>query len=93
MSNQQDKPPLWETMYEAAAKASDGYCDADGVDGAAMLRALADWLAPEAEEPELFIPSEFGGSIINADQVAEWKVTQRIRQLLLAEADRAEAGE
>ena len=79
--------PLWLLIAMA-------YDSSNAREGAAaVLRVIADEVMPEVEKPELFIPSEFGGSIINADKVAEWKVTQRIRQRLLTEADRAEAGE
>lgn len=69
--------PLWAAMREAAAAAGDGCCDTDHYEGAAMIRALADWLVPEeAGEAEGF------GVIRQGER-------QRLRARLLAEADRA----
>lgn len=86
----QSKPHLWRVLSDAQPTASS---TAQRDIYAAEIRALADWLGLEMPEPQLYVPSEFGGSIIQADVVAEWKVRQDIRQLLLAEADRAEAGD
>lgn len=72
----QRRSPLWAAMSEAAAAAGDGCCGADQHEGAAMIRALADWLVPvEAGEAEGF------GVIRQTER-------QRLRARLPAEADR-----
>ncbi len=79
--------PLWTLIamaFDSAPNAREG--------AAAVLRVIADEVVPEGCEPPMYIPSELGGSLINAQAVAEWNVTRRIRQRLLAEAERAEAG-
>ena len=82
-------PPLWEVMSAAygTAKipegASDVTRDLSEVFGtAAEIRAIADWLVPDQ------IHDLTHGSISEL----KWRERQRLRDLLLAEADRAEAG-
>jgi len=77
--------PLWEVMqnaYDRQLIAAVGVDALDRLCYAAEIRAIADWLVPE-EEPEP-LPLE--------EQVA-WATRRNMRQRLLAEADRAEAGE
>jgi hypothetical protein len=77
-----NRPPLWQVMHDAYEEA---FITGDGctwTGRAAEIRAIADWLVPE-EEPEP-LPLE--------EQVA-WATRRNMRQRLLAEADRAEAGE
>ena len=84
MTTDLTNPPLWRVMKDAymapPTTATEAQCYA------AEIRAIADWLVPE-EEPI-------------TDQEAECLVTcgkrrqrTRHRDRLLAEADRAEAGE
>jgi hypothetical protein len=74
-----NRPPLWRVM-EDAVKAAPTFEFEDLA--AAELRAIAGWLVPE-RDPEA-LPLE--------EQVA-WAVHCTLRQRLLDEADRAEAGE
>jgi hypothetical protein len=79
--------PLWEVMRRADSSAASDYTSPE----ARILRAIADEVVPE--EPKPFTPE------LPLDQ--RWKSLlwygyyqrQRIRQRLLDEADRAEAGE
>ena len=74
MSIYDDRPPLWEAMCAARALAIREGKD----DGAAEIRAIADWLAPpdkDAAAPPFAI-----------------RFTT-LRSVLLAEADKAEAGQ
>ena len=87
--------PLWRKM-EVAYRESE---KPGGVENwlsehgyAAEIRALADWLVPD--EPDA--PRSTDGSWNAAVQMgsdAIWMQRQHLRKLLLAEADRAEAGE
>ena len=67
-----DRPPLWQVMndsYGIEGTAQDSY--------AAIIRAIADWLAPEKDEDE-----------------PPWAIRfSTLREVLLAEAIRAEATE
>jgi len=84
-----DKMPLWDVMREAA-KATPlvsgiiggglGYVKRSE---AARLRALADVVVPVRQEP-----IEVGSAYW-----VQWAERQRIRNLLLAEAERAEKGD
>jgi hypothetical protein len=84
MGEQQDRP-LWEVMHNAHATAEhQSFFVSQGPQRgyAAELRAIADAVVPE--EPH--IPSEITAVILRAQR-------QRIRALLLAEAERAEKGD
>jgi hypothetical protein len=86
-----NRPPLWQVMSiasghlldETFGEATDLQCRA------AELRALADWL----------VPQELPFNLMEINSKSEWAQVvmrderQRIRAVLLAEADRAEAGE
>jgi hypothetical protein len=81
-----DKKPLWRVMQDAFTDATvmHGY----GRDGyAAELRAIADVVVPEEPEPLISERHHLEPGVI-----AEWAERQRIRALLLAEAERAERG-
>ena len=98
----QPRPPLWREMDIARIQASDGeYIDGEWVyDTAGMtaaeIRAVADWLVPEEppippgalervdafDNPDLYDQLEVGRALARLD----------LRQLLLDEAQRAEAG-
>jgi hypothetical protein len=94
MSTPNDQP-LWRVMADAYDQSSvptaliessdpeTGDCLTDRYGYAAELRAIADRVAPE-EAPAAWEP---------AYKLYERHERQRIRALLLAEADRAEAGE
>lgn len=85
-----DRPPLWRVMYDARiAQTSKGWCTTREAI-AAEIRALADAVVPEEPEPR------------QQDMTEEefWQYDpsprherQRIRALLLTEAQRAEEGE
>jgi hypothetical protein len=83
MAEQQDRP-LWEVMIAAGLQGT-------GLNGrvedgeAARLRAIADVVAPEEETP--------GFNLGQSLAWQRWAERQRIRALLLAEAERAEKGE
>lgn len=87
-------PPLWRVMQEVFAndvgEIDDGYGtifgDPDHTTWAAELRAVADWLVPE--EPNL--TREEAAELV---LWSEWMARIRLRDRLLAEAARAEAGE
>jgi hypothetical protein len=76
------RPPLWQVMQDAWDDVPEYVLSVERAYIAAQIRAIADWLVPE-EEPEP-LPLE--------DQIA-WVARCNMRQRLLAEADRAEAGE
>jgi hypothetical protein len=71
-----DNRPLWQAKEWVKERPDDRY-------GAAELRAIADWLVPE--EPMIV---EGGRSYEQAWLVSE---RERLRRLLLDEADKAEA--
>jgi hypothetical protein len=77
-----NRPPLWRVMHKAHMDA-DPFNNTKGY--AAELRAIADWLVPE--EPMII---EGGRSYELAWLVSE---RERLRLLLLDEADKAETGE
>lgn len=81
MTDQQPRPPLWRVMRKAAALVEDDGSYSFGY--AAEIRAVADWLVPEEREPT------FSGLSTHA----AWRERQRLRRLLLEEAQRAEAGQ
>jgi hypothetical protein len=79
-----NRPPLWRQMQRAADAAMATYhpCATDEQLLAAEIGALRDWLLPdEGPRPDL---SHAG---------AQWDDRQRLRDLLTAEADRAERGD
>ena len=85
--------PLWRAMdlaYDRSV-APDGEPMWESYHGyAAELRAIADWLVPEEPRPktdDALSPGDWGAKI------TRWLANQEKRNLLLAEADRAEAGE
>jgi hypothetical protein len=95
MTNTPNDQPLWQAMRHAYDQSSvptaliessdpeTGDCLTDRYGYAAELRAIADRVVPE-EAPAAWEP---------AYKLYERHERQRIRALLLAEADRAEAGE
>ena len=84
-----NRPPLWRVMNAAFM---DAFMDADsgqlGPTIAAEIRALADWLVPEEPEP----PDGYAETSAGYRHTV-WEVHDELRDRLLAEADRAEAGE
>lgn len=79
-----DRPPLWLLMQDAVIKAPPPKHHPAGEIAAAQIRALADWLLPEESEPEPGCRYEQRHII--------WQRDNRLRTLLLAEAQRAEEG-
>ena len=77
MTTPTNRPPLWRVMRQADSSAASDYQSPE----ARMLRAIADWLVPEEDEPAIDKPFVI------------WRTKRTIRDQLLAEADRAEAGE
>jgi len=92
-----DKMPMWRVMREAYDRSSvptdlveacdpqTGDCLTDRYGYANEIRALADVVAPEEADP--------GRDLGTLLQRERWAERQRIRALLLAEAERAEKGE
>lgn len=86
MSNPNPNPPLWRVMEQVGW--GKGYAATPREVFGAELRAIADWLVPE--EPR--------GNVIGVETRNDWArivmrdERQRLRMLLLVEADRAEAG-
>jgi hypothetical protein len=91
--------PLWQVMHDA-------YWQAAGCEplppppvapecAAAEIRALTDWLVPEETDPPVEPDSaKFPWPpAYQAMSDAQWEMRQSLRSRLLAEADRAEAGE
>lgn len=76
--------PLWRVMEAAWESTPEVPMNQEGHCYAAELRAIADRVVPEEARP-------FG--LISNTYLAEWGQRQHIRALLLAEADRAEAGQ
>ena len=78
--------PLWQVMYaarHARPVTNDPMAGQEfGPLYAAEIRAIADWLVPE-EEPEP----------LPLDEQIAWVVRSNLRRQLLAESDRAGAGE
>jgi hypothetical protein len=81
MTDPTNRPPLWQVMHNAYSSAAGS--PTEGPNYAAELRAIADWLVPE--EPMIV---EGGRSYEQAWLVSE---RERLRRLLLDEADKAEA--
>jgi hypothetical protein len=88
-----DKKPLWRVMHEAYWRVAgcDGFDPPASPDCyAAELRAIADVVVPEAPSPSRwqYRTERFWFMVYTA-----WEERQRIRALLLAEAERAEKGD
>jgi hypothetical protein len=89
MAEQQDRP-LWELMHEAYWRVAgcNGFNPPASPDCyAAEIRAIADVVAPDRPQPSTL------ELCYDEDDEREWHYEQRIRALLLAEAERAEKGE
>jgi hypothetical protein len=83
-------PELWRIMNRAAAFSSRGATTLEQVArsmAAAQLRAVADWLVPEEVPPHSGMRP--GGSNLTYQETLSVE-RQRLRHVLLAEADRAE---
>jgi hypothetical protein len=90
MTNAPNDQPLWRLMFEAgAAVTAKGAHSTTHEAKAAELRAIADRVVPEEAAPGM---SDFPDAN-DAAPWQRWQARQRIRARLLAEADRAEAGE
>lgn len=81
MSNE-TRPPLWRVLKEAYEAEDVAECDRHP--DAAMIRALADWLVPEVPYP---------GRAVSDYEHAAWVERDALRDILLKEVKRAEAGE
>ena len=86
-----NRPPLWQVMADArppglTTQARFWMYERDCF--AAEIRALADWLVPEEPEP----PDGYAETSAGYRHTV-WEVHDELRDRLLAEADRAEAGE
>jgi molybdopterin converting factor small subunit len=88
-------PPLWQVMRHASQHSRINWEHMDTFKYAAEIRAIADWLVPEEDEPSLgaVAKSQINKCIDEHSEWREWFVKDCIRAELLAEADRAEAGE
>ena len=84
MSNP-NRPPLWQVMRDAL-----GVIGIPPERHAAEIRAIADWLVPLEQPPHRGMRP--GGSDKTYQETLSVE-RQRLRAILLAEADRAEAGE
>lgn len=86
--------PLWRVMRVAYARSTAPSGDLTGWKThhgyAAELRAIADWLVPEEDEPPFIARNASCEMWLERGMLRE---RQRLRLLLLNEADRAEAGE
>ena len=86
MTDTPNRPPLWEVMrdaYELSPLPVDANLDQIYRNVyAAEIRALRDWLVPQEEPPTT-----------DDRLVRDWTVKMRLRDLLTAEADRAERGD
>ena len=78
--------PLWEVMraaYDCSTAANGSTHDWTDRHGyAAEIRAVRDWLVPETEPPTT-----------DNRLARDWTIRMRLRDLLTAEADRAERGD
>lgn len=82
----QPKPPLWRVMFDAAAPHNPPRKKCS-----AMICALTDWLVPEEIEPD--VNPAYGLGMVEDLEWDRWHSRHQLRQLLLTEAKRAEAGE
>lgn len=82
------RPPLWlemRTAYDCSTAPNGSTGDWTERDGfAAEIRAVRDWLTPEAAEPLQPCPGSSWG---------RWHERQRLRAILTAEANRTEKGD
>jgi len=85
MAEQQDRP-LWVAMDSASWNRMKQGPYAPQDIRAAEIRALADVVAPDRPQPSTL------ELCYDEDDEREWHYEQRIRALLLAEAERAEKG-
>ena len=89
-----NRPPLWEVMraaYDCSTAANGSTDDWTELDGyAAEIRALRDWLVPEEPPPHRGMRP--GGTNLTYQETLSVE-RQRLRDLLTAEADRADRGE
>jgi len=88
-----DKKPLWEVMADAAiASEVEHPIDLERrMASAAMLRALADEVAPEESRPEPDKGMMPGGTrMYYHAKLAQWEQRMATRALLLKAADEAE---
>lgn len=83
MTDQPNRPPLWQVLMNAG----DPPCTMQEM-AAAQICAFRDWLVPEEPEPHGQLPC--GELNLEWDR---WRERQRLRALLTAEADRAERGD
>lgn len=89
MGEQEERPPLWRVMSDAwFTWVIVNRPDADRFATAAEIRAAADWLVPEDPEP----PNGYAETSAGYRHTV-WKIRDELRQLLLDEARKAEAGE
>ena len=87
------RPPLWRTIRAAFYAAHDSDT-APPVAFAAVFRAIADEVAPEEAPVAAPWHAHVGQETLKAGgDYGRRAERQRIRQALLSEADRAEAGE
>ena len=80
MTDTPNRPPLWEVLEQATGTVANWD---------AAIRALRDWLVPEEAEPSGMRPC---GDTYSAQSIKRGE-RQRLRDLLTAEADRAERGD
>jgi hypothetical protein len=88
MTNTPNDQPLWRVMEAAWESAPEVPMNQEGHCHAAVIRAIADRVVPEEYLPE---PDEESMMDMRVWEAVSQR--QRIRALLLAEADRAEAGQ
>jgi hypothetical protein len=89
-----DRPPLWRLMADAYAEATNSTVrdfDVIATGNAAEIRALADAVVPDEPEPPTGEREPWPQAYQQMSD-AKWEQRQRIRALLLAEAERAEEG-
>ena len=82
------RPPLREAIAEACANHPYGVVDLKPAVIDAVILAFRDWLTPTVSVPD--DESEFA-RVFDGD--LEWQYSQRLRDILTAEAERAESGE
>ncbi len=92
MSNQQTTSPLWEQMHDAFMETADTDLPLESCI-AAELRVVADAVVPEELEPPCGDNEPLPHAYYQAMSDAKWEQRQCIRQRLLDEAAKAEAGD
>lgn len=80
----QPKPPLWREVITAWCLPPESWINQEGCRAANVILALTNWLVPEEAYPS---------SLVDEYEHAAWVQRYELRQTLLAEAARAEAGE